>query len=488
MGRFPVEGEASYPDAYSATDRKDGDGASVSIASTRGRTGVDITSADGAAVIAVQDGRVVAIGRSERLGRFIQVRDVYGNTYTYGHLASLSALHIVAKERPADEAKAAAGTHSHDEDPAPTSAATAGRRGTGGTNTVTAPAKVAAAAAKPKPVKERLFADPARPRSFAAGGQRQLSDEPDPSQAQAVPQDALGQYLAKPYGLRRNDVALKPLRKGSRVISGTILGRTGAVSHQWQPQTHVRFEVRPSGTSAPRIDPTPILDGWRLLDSTKLFRARSASSGSGDATIGQILLMGKEALERRVLANPDIDIYACGRQDIRAGIVDRRVLATLEFLAASGLKPTVTSLRCGHGYYTASGNVSHHSSGDAMDIAVINGTPIIGHQGEGSITDIAVRKLLTLQGTMKPAQIITLMEYAGTDNTYAMGDHDDHIHVGFQPQFGDNPAAGKATAAVLQPGQWSRLIGRLGAIENPAVPLKPSRYAVKVKLKVRATR
>ena len=119
------------------------------------------------------------------------------------------------------------------------------------------------------------------------------------------------------------------------------------------------------------------------------------------------------------------------------------MLATLEFLAASGLKPTVTSLRCGHGYYTASGNVSHHSSGDAMDIAAINGTPIIGHQGEGSITDIAVRKLLTLQGTMKPAQIITLMEYAGTDNTYAMGDHDDHIHVGFQPQFGDNPATGQ---------------------------------------------
>ncbi len=152
------------------------------------------------------------------------------------------------------------------------------------------------------------------------------------------------------------------------------------------------------------------------------------------------------------------------------------------------MKPTVTSLRCGHGYYTASGNVSHHSSGDAIDIAAINGTPIIGHQGEGSVTDLAVRKLLTLQGTMKPAQIITLMEYAGTDNTYAMGDHDDHIHVGFQPQFGDNAQTGKATAAVLQPGQWSRLIGRLSAIENPAVPLKPSRYAVKVKLKVRDKR
>ena len=35
--------------------------------------------------------------------------------------------------------------------------------------------------------------------------------------------------------------------------------------------------------------------------------------------IGQILLMSKEQLKRHVLANPDIEIYACGREDIRAG-------------------------------------------------------------------------------------------------------------------------------------------------------------------------
>ena len=45
--------------------------------------------------------------------------------------------------------------------------------------------------------------------------------------------------------------------------------------------------------------------------------------------------MSKEALQQRVLADPHIEIYACGRQDIQAGQIDRRVLATLEFLAAS---------------------------------------------------------------------------------------------------------------------------------------------------------
>ena len=33
------------------------------------------------------------------------------------------------------------------------------------------------------------------------------------------------------------------------------------------------FEVRPAGRGAPRVDPKPILDGWKLLDSTAIYRA-----------------------------------------------------------------------------------------------------------------------------------------------------------------------------------------------------------------------
>ena len=112
------------------------------------------------------------------------------------------------------------------------------------------------------------------------------------------------------------------------------------------------------------------------------------------------------------------------------------MLATLEFLASSGLKPTVSSLKCGHGYLTASGNVSEHTTGTAVDIAAINGIPIYGHQGPGSITDMTIQRLLTLQGTMKPHQIISLMTFEGADNTLAMADHDDHIHVGWRPLYG----------------------------------------------------
>jgi hypothetical protein len=191
--------------------------------------------------------------------------------------------------------------------------------------------------------------------------------------------------------------------------------------------------------------------------------------------------MSKEALVRRVLGDPRIEIYGCGRGDIGSGQIDRRVLATLLYLAGNGLKPTVTSLKCGHGYYTASGNVSHHSTGTAVDIAAINGITISpATQGAGSITDIAIQRLLTLQGTMKPSQIISLMTFDGADNTIAMGDHHDHIHVGWQPLYGHNKRIARQIDAVLRPDQWIDLIDRLGDIDNPDVREQPSRFSVKV--------
>jgi hypothetical protein len=173
-----------------------------------------------------------------------------------------------------------------------------------------------------------------------------------------------------------------------------------------------------------------------------------------------------------------VQIYECGRRDIQAGQIDRRVLATMEFLVASGFKPTISSLKCGHGLMTVSGNVSEHSTGTAMDIAAVNGIPIVGHQGKGSITELTIQRLLTLQGTMKPHQIISLMTFEGADNTLAMADHYDHIHVGFRPMYGANEKAAKQVNAILKPRQWIKLIDRLGQIDNPTVRRTPSRFSI----------
>src|SRR5207244_8855934 len=197
---------------------------------------------------------------------------------------------------------------------------------------------------------------------------------------------------------------------------------------------------------------------------------------SSSFTIGQVLLLPKPILEQRVLADPRVQIYPCGRTDIQTGQIDRRVLATLEFLADSGLNPTVTALKCGHSYLTSSGNVSEHVTGDAVDIGAINGTSILGHQGSGSIAETTVKRLMQLQGTMSPHQIISLMDFGA--NTLALPDHYNHIHVGFHPLFGLNSKLGQQTASILKPGQWDALVQHLGQITNPAVPTKPSKFAL----------
>ena len=139
----------------------------------------------------------------------------------------------------------------------------------------------------------------------------------------------------------------------------------------------------------------------------------------------------------RVLSDPHVQIYTCGRRDIEAGLIDRRVLAVVEFLAASGLNPTVSGLACGAN--TSSKLVdSAGSSGSSVDLSKINGVAIKGHQGKGSITDVTIRRLLTLQGTFKPDEIISTMTYKGQTNTLSMPDHTNRIQVSYTPLFGSN--------------------------------------------------
>jgi hypothetical protein len=72
------------------------------------------------------------------------------------------------------------------------------------------------------------------------------------------------------------------------------------------------------------------------------------------------------------------------------------------------------------------------------------------------------------------------MKFEGTDNTIAMGDHHDHIHVGFRPVFGANSKAARRVAAVLKPDQWIDLIDRISEIDNPEVREQPSRFSIAV--------
>ena len=137
----------------------------------------------------------------------------------------------------------------------------------------------------------------------------------------------------------------------------------------------------------------------------------------------------REELATRVLADTRIDIYEGGRSDIEAGLVDPRVLVTLGLLANRFDTVRISSLVTGHGVYTASGNVSLHSYGQAVDIAALDGESINGHQQRGGRAYRAVRELLLLPPSMQPKELISLWEFGGP--SFALPDHADHVHVGF---------------------------------------------------------
>ncbi|MGH2906212.1 MAG: lytic transglycosylase domain-containing protein, partial [Solirubrobacterales bacterium] len=452
-GHFPVYARSTYKGAVAtkASKAKGGNAARVVEGKAR-RNGVKIFSRVNAPVVAVQDAVVQDIGANTKDGNFITIQDSYGNRYRYANLGSLSKLYPVPRAKAGDKAQ------------------------DGGENEA---ASVASQSKKSGPrvgTQERMYAHPDRPRTTTA------SDN-----GVAMPgYETFDNYFSRPFGLKKEDVVLKPLKKGSHVIGGTILGRYGIDERHRTP--YINFQVRPAGSGAPVIDPKPILDGWKLLESTAIYRAVGVNPLvpiNGNKSIGQILLMSKEQLENYVLNTKTIEIYEGGRNDIRAGQIDRRVLALLAFLDSEGYHPTVTCLISGHSYLTSSGNVSEHMFGTAVDIAAINGQSMIENNKPHGLMEEVVRKIMTLQGILEPHQIISLFDLGGA--TMSLPDHANHIHVGFRPGFGVNKngkligeSKNGKKKSILSKRDWYRVFDHLGEIENPEVPTQPSAYAIKV--------
>jgi hypothetical protein len=445
--RFPVAARVRYADDIAerqAAERakpKQGQSGNVAdvVSSSPTRRGINIYSRDGAPVVAVNDGTIKRLGHDKRLGNYIVLEDSYGNRFTYAQLGRIARTYPVPKSD-------------------------AHQQRLGKPNRV----------ANPKDVRRRLYALPMRPhnrrQALFAGQLDQMMSRTS----------TVSRYFGNAARAKRGSMVMRPLRKGSHVVAGTVLGH---IERHGPLAPHVNFSIRPAGKGAPRIDPKPILDGWKLLEATAIYRAAGQNpfSDSGAQNVTQDLLMPKPQLEGRVLADPRLSIYSCGQTDVRTGQIDQRILATMEYLADKGFRLTITSLKCGHSVMTTSGSVSEHSTGDAMDIAAIDGVPVAGHQGPGSLADSLIRVLLELQGTMQPHQVISLEDLPGPVS-FAMADHWDHVHVGYYPAgSSEAPPDGKQLESLLKPDQWKKLIGRIAKINNPKVPTHPSKYALRDK-------
>lgn len=134
-----------------------------------------------------------------------------------------------------------------------------------------------------------------------------------------------------------------------------------------------------------------------------------------------------------VLNNSRLDIHPAGRNDIAAGRIDPRVLTILQ-LASVEHTLSVSSLRSGHsrcvsGVDYPGCRVSHHWHGRAVDIAVVDGSPV--HGGNGAARDL-VLWLADLPSPLRPDEVgMPWNELAYRDGLFADSSHSDHVHVGY---------------------------------------------------------
>ena len=149
------------------------------------------------------------------------------------------------------------------------------------------------------------------------------------------PADTAASGATRAFRDGSENVYLHPLHVGAQVIAGTVLGHVGSGA-----EPHIVFQIRPAGIGEPLIDPKPILDGWVKLQSSSAVKAKGRTPFAKlTPSPGQALLESKTQLELQVPRDRAIHLPRCERRLIDDGRADRRVLAALEFLSASGLQP-----------------------------------------------------------------------------------------------------------------------------------------------------
>jgi Transglycosylase SLT domain len=446
--RFPVYAASHYSDGFPTV-------ATGSGGSSKTLVGTTIYSQAGAPVIAVQDGEIVQVGESPTLGHFVSLRDAYGNTYTYAQLGDVASVYPVLEPRVHTAVSARIGHTPSKPEAAPNGPATAGAQPRSPLSEGAAISGLALGAAA------GLESASILPSSTRTSTRAPARHTP-PTRIRAFSEGA-------------NEVYLHTLAAGVQVIAGTVLGHVGpettAGGATGSEPPHILFQIRPAGLDAPLIDPKPVLDGWVALEDTSIFRAKGENPFLATSpTVGQVLLESKQQLEPQVLHGGGVELGACARQDVQEGRVDKRVLAMLEYLAVSGLRPTVSGLPCAPPTPAAlADNAPASASSEAVAITAINGTPVAGHQGQGTIADETVRKLLMLQGLSRPKQIVSLMSYPGVSRAITSPRAAAAIHVSFAPPATRAGHAASLFDSGLTPTEWIQLVDRLGEIPDPTV-------------------
>lgn len=279
--RFPVHAPAHFSDGFPTVPATTpGHPERTLVAST-------IYSQPDAPVIAVQDGTIAAIGSTPTLGRYVVLRDDYGNTYTYGELGSVATLYPVLKphrQSVVDEGSARAGGASASAQVS-LPPATAGVQPHSPFSAGAVSSELALGAAAELEGLPLAVVRPTRSATHSAAHHVHRSP--------AIP---------RVFRAGSEDVFLHPLQVGARVIAGTVIGHLGAAGGEIpavlpaastaptaatssgaapatapppapsaEEQAHMLFQIRPAGAGAPQIDPKPLLDSWVQFQGSFVF-------------------------------------------------------------------------------------------------------------------------------------------------------------------------------------------------------------------------
>jgi hypothetical protein len=116
-------------------------------------------------------------------------------------------------------------------------------------------------------------------------------------------------------------------------------------------------------------------------------------------------------------------------RDIQAGMLDQRITGLLALMTRDH-QITISSLRSDHSQMTASGNVSNHYYGRAMDIAAVDGVSCTDTSTTAPCAQLGYA-LAQLPEPLHPTELIYCFDLDGIGPAFAMADHCDHIHAGY---------------------------------------------------------
>jgi hypothetical protein len=116
-------------------------------------------------------------------------------------------------------------------------------------------------------------------------------------------------------------------------------------------------------------------------------------------------------------------------RDIQAGLLDQRVTGLLALMTKDH-QITISALRSDHSEMTASGNVSNHFYGRAMDIASVDGVSCTDTSTTAPCAQLGYA-LSQLPPPLHPTELIYCFDLDGPGPAFALPDHCDHIHAGY---------------------------------------------------------